>query len=218
MAVSQRPSLNRLILQAQLNKFYSHPVAQVSLGLILTIMAVAFFALVAIKPTLETMANLIKQIDDRRNVDQRLSVKISALSTAQSELASKQGASQVLDAAVPSTPNFTQLLKQLEKAAAENRVVIGTMLTQAVPIERDPNAIKTLEVESIPITMTVSGSYADVRNMLATLSNMQRILVIDRVDILPPTEREVTILNMSVAMRAFAFGTTAVSRPRTPAR
>ncbi len=216
MATVQRPSLNKLLIQAQLNKFYSHPVAKVSFGLILTILAVTFFAMVAIKPTLETMANLIKQIDDRKAVDQKLSLKIAALSTAQSELANKQLASQVLDIAVPSTPSFPLLLKQIEKAATENGVTISTLLTQTVPIERDPATVTTTDLESIPLTLTVNGSYEGILGMLATLTNMQRVLVIDRIDILPPTEKDVAVLNMSVSIRAFAFGSQpAAARPRT---
>lgn len=204
-----------MLIQQQLNKFYSHPVARVSFGLVLTILAVTFFALVAIRPTLETMANLIRQIDDRRSVDQKLSLKIAALSTAQNELASKQQAARILDVAVPSTPDFPQLLTQIEKAASENGVTIGTLLTQTVPIERDPTKVTTTDLESVPVTLTVSGSYEGILGMLSTLSNLQRILVIDRIDILPPTEREVAVLNMSVALRAFAFGAPPAPRTRT---
>jgi Tfp pilus assembly protein PilO len=215
MAAVQRPSINKIILQQQLNKFYSHPVARVSFGLILTILAVTFFGLVAIKPTLETMANLIKQIDDRRIVDQKLSLKIAALSAAQTELSSKQQASAILDQAVPSTPTFPQLLKQIEKAAAENNVTIGTLITQTVPIERDPTTVITTDLESIPINVSVGGDYTGILGMLSTLTNMQRVLVIDRIDILPPSEKDTGVLNMSVSMRAFAFGSQAISRPRT---
>jgi Tfp pilus assembly protein PilO len=215
MAAVQRPSINKIILQQQLNKFYSHPVARVSFGLILTILAVTFFGLVAIKPTLETMANLIKQIDDRRIVDQKLSLKIAALSAAQTELSSKQQASAILDLAVPSTPTFPQLLKQIEKAAAENNVTIGTLIAQTVPIERDPASVTTTDLESIPINVSVGGDYTGILGMLSALTNMQRILVIDRIDILPPSEKETGVLNMSVSMRAFAFGSQAISRPRT---
>lgn len=208
MANTQKPSLNRLILQAQLNKFYSHPVARVSFGLILTILAISFFALFAIRPTLQTMADLIKQIDDKRIVDQKLSLKITSLSTAQAELASKGQDALVLDLAVPSSPNFPLLLKQLEKVATENSVVISTLLSQTVPVERDPAQVATTDLESIPITLNVTGSYAGALGMLSELANMQRILVVDRVDLLPPTEKDVNVLNMSLALRAFAFGTT----------
>ena len=52
----------------------------------------------------------------------------------------------------------------------------------------------------------MTGSYPDLSSFLKDLYSLQRIIVIDRIDILPPTDQDTTVLNMSVAMRAFAFG------------
>lgn len=202
----QRPTLNKIIIQAQLNKFYSHPVARVSLGLVLTIITVIFFALVAIRPTLQTMAELIKSIDDKKIVDQKLSAKIAALSSAQAELASKQDAAGILDVAVPSTPTFTNLLKQIEKLISLHSVALTSMTVQSVPTERDPATVLTTEYQSIPLTLTATGSYDNLIATLHDLYSLQRILAVDRVDLLPPSDQDTSSLTMTVALRAFAFG------------
>ncbi len=202
----QRPTLQKIMIQAQLNKFYSHPVARVSMGLVLTILTVVFFALVAIKPTLQTMAELIRTIDDRKIVDQKLSQKIAALSSAQAELASKQQAAQILDVAIPSTPTFTLLLKEVEKLISEQNVTLVSLIAQSVPTERDPKTSSISDLQSIPLTLTVTGSYENLIATLKSLYTLQRVLVVDRVDILPPSDQDTTTLNMSVALRAFAFG------------
>lgn len=208
-APSTKPSLRRLLIQAQLNKFYSHPVAQVSLGLVLTIVAIVFFALVAIRPTLNTMAELIKQIEDKKQMDQKLSLKITALSTAQAELATKQTDALVLDRAVPSTPLFSHFLKQIEKTCSQNQVTIISLTTQAVPIERDPQTIQGgTNLESIPITLSVRGTYSQLLLVLRQISGLQRLVVIDRVDIFPTTDGDENTLNMSLSLRAFVFSAT----------
>jgi Tfp pilus assembly protein PilO len=214
MPNQQRPSLNRLLLQTQLNKFYSHPIARVSFGLILTIVSISFFAVFAIRPTLQTMAELIKQIDDRKVVDQKLALKIVSLTTAQSELVTKQQDAVVLDTSVPSSPNFPLLLTQIEKIASENNVTMGTLVTTNVPIERDPKTVTTTDLESIPLTLSVSGDYPGVVGMLNELTHMQRLIVVDRIDLLPPTEQSATTLNMSLSVRAFAFGVSAQPKTR----
>ena len=203
---TQRPSLNKLILQAQLNKFYSHPIARVSLGLILTILTLVFFALVAIRPTLQTMAELIRTIDDKKIIDQKLSLKIAALSSAQAELATKAEAANILDVAVPSTPTFSLLLKEVEKLISEHDVTLISLIAQSVPIERDPTTVATTDLQSIPLTITLNGSYTNLLETLRQMYSLQRILVIDRVDMLPPSDQDTETLNMSVAARAFAFG------------
>jgi Tfp pilus assembly protein PilO len=196
-----------MMLQAELTKFYNHPVAQISAGLIMTILAVAFFAFIAIKPTLETMAELIKEIDEKRTVDQKLSLKITALSSAQAELASKGEKAKVIDEAVPSTPEFTRLLKMVERLTAERNVIFTSMIVPTIPIERDPLK-KGTEVESIPLSVNFSGTYSDLYALLNDMQTMRRTLIIDRVDIVPSTDKENTNLNLSVSVRAFAFSPT----------
>jgi hypothetical protein len=71
--------LDRTQLMSALNDFYHKPVAMVSLELFLSIGAVVFFAIFAVRPTLLTMADLIKEIEDKRALDQQLQQKIASL-------------------------------------------------------------------------------------------------------------------------------------------
>lgn len=206
-----RLSISRLMLQRQLNKFYSHPVAQVSVGLSLTIICVGFFALVAIKPTLETMANLLKQIEDKRTIDQKLSLKITSLASAQAELAKKGQAAQVINLAVPPTPQFNTLVKMLEKEATLHQVVVMSLSFPTIPLERDPNHTGT-ELESIPFTISLSGPYSELYAALQDLQNFQRILIIDRIDLVPSADTISSDLVMSISGRAFAFSPTAIKK------
>ena len=198
-----RLTLSRAILQRELNRFYAHPVAKVSLGLILSIITIGFFALVAIKPTLETMSNLLKEIEEKRDVDQRLAQKISALATAQRELNQKGEAAKVLDRSVPTTPQFTFLLKKLEKLAAENNLTFVSLVSSAAPPERTPHS--GIELESIPLILSFSGEYNNIRTFILALTNIDRLISIDDVDIVPPSEKEAKNLTVSFNVRAFAF-------------
>ena len=62
-------------LASLLEQFYHNPVAKVSLELFLTIGLVVFLALFAIKPTLLTMSDLVKEIEDKRELETQLSKK-----------------------------------------------------------------------------------------------------------------------------------------------
>lgn len=201
----QRPSLSKALLQKELNRFYAHPVARVSFGLILTILAVMFFALVAIKPTLETMGDLIKQIEEKQAVDRQLSQKITALSAAQSELAAKEVAAGVITKAVPTTPEFTRFVTIIERIASDHNVSFTSMVISTVPVERDTTH-DGIEIESIPFTAGFSGGYPDLLATLIDLEKMQRLIVVDRVDMVPTADTDSSVITFSVAGRAFAFG------------
>lgn len=199
-----RPSLQKVILQAQLNKFYAKPVARVSLAVILTIITVGFFAFFAIKPTLETMADLIKQIEEKKDVDQKLSIKITALGAAQQELAKHPEVDSLLTAAIPDTPTIGPLLATFEKVAIENQVSYISANFPETPQERD-TTIKGTELNSIPFSVTFSGTYEHLSALISALNNLQRILSIDRLDVVPSTDSQGEELTLTVSLRAYFF-------------
>ena len=208
----QRPSINKALLQAQLAKFYAHPVSQVSSALVLSLLCIMFFALVAIKPTLDTMGELIKQIDEKHDVDDKLSLKIGALATAQKELTTKAASANALSVAVPNTPDFTHLLLMIEKLASEHNVTFISLLAPQMPVERPEPSTPPTNIESIPLNLSLTGSYQDLFAFLKDLQNLQRIVLIDRVDIVPPSQQDDQSLSMSVALRAFAFTNTVATK------
>lgn len=223
MPIAQRPSLSKLLVQTELNKFYEKPVAQVSLGLALSLISIIFFALVAIKPTLETMSDLLKEIAQKQTIDTQLSAKIIALSTAQSQLTAKSQQAQLLYQAVPATPDFVRLITMVEKLASEHNVEYLSFLANKTPLERSTVGIQTspsATLESIPFVLTFQGQYSDLLSVASDLQSLQRIIVIDRIDIIPPTDTanatSVTAaspLLMSLSVRAFTFkGTATLSK------
>lgn len=209
MAMIQRPSLSRTMLQMQLARFYDKPVARVSTSLILSILCVTFFAFAAIRPTLQTMADLIKQIEQKREVDQKLTVKINALSTAQKELSEKEETvKSVLGLAVPSTPQFNELLRVLEKLASEHSVLLVAFTTAAVPVERTPLDVpgtKAPTLESIEFSLAFEGSYEQLAATLQDIQNLKRIMIVDQFLFTETAQDNSTKLLLTVSGRAFTF-------------
>ena len=107
-----------------LNEFYQKPVARVSLELFLSVGAVIFFAIFAIRPTLVTMSDLVKEIEDKRDLDQKLTQKIASLSTAQTTYLEVQDRLYLLEEALPTTPDVIHAIKIVEKIASEQNILI----------------------------------------------------------------------------------------------
>lgn len=202
----QRPSLQKTLIQMDLNRFYDKPVTRVSAALLLSLLCVSFFALAAIKPTLETMAQLIKQIDEKKEIDQKLTQKITALSTAQRELSDKSSLFSMIDRAVPETPRFTELLTVFEKVASENSVGFGSVQIDQVPLESGVTGRAPGTLISYPMILTFSGEYENLLATLRQLQSMGRIVLVDRFDIAPQVQDTTAKnLNLTVSIRAFSF-------------
>lgn len=162
--------------------FYHKPVAKVSLELFLSIGAVLFFAVFAIQPTLVTMSDLIKELEDKRELDQKLQQKVAALSTAQTNYQQIEPQLQYLEEAIPSSPRLIEALLLIEKTASEKGVVIDSLRVGEVPeeVEADLTKANTRRV-AIPISMSISGSYPTLRSYLIDLINLRRTFVIDTI-------------------------------------
>lgn len=214
MAIA-RPSLQKTLIQMDLNRFYENPVTRVSVALVLSLLSIAFFALAAIRPTLQTMAQLIKQIDEKKTLDLQLTQKINALTIAQRQLSEKEALFPVLAVAIPDSPEFTQLLTVLEKLASEHQVSFASSQIQKVPLEEKAdltNSTTGTKLVSYPITLTFSGSYENLTRLMKDMQAIKRIIVIDRFDISPQQQQNQRSLTLTLAVRAFSFSSSPKAR------
>jgi Tfp pilus assembly protein PilO len=190
-----------------LDKFYHNPVAIVSFELFLSIGAILFFALFAIRPTLITMSNLIKEIDDKRALDTQLAQKVAALSTAQSAYLQLQDRLYVLYEALPTGVDIAYALKVIEKAASDQGLTISSMTVLDIPAEVPLDTpINRLERKSLPIQMSVTGSYESIRGFAEQLRDSRRSFVIERITFTAENVRGLRILEASILLGAPYFG------------
>ncbi|PIR58815.1 MAG: hypothetical protein COU69_03380 [Candidatus Pacebacteria bacterium CG10_big_fil_rev_8_21_14_0_10_56_10] len=125
--------LNRRQLKTTLAQFYDHPVARVSLELFLSVGAVIFFAVFAIRPTLLTISDLLREIDQKTEIDSQLSQKVASLSSIQSAFLDLQGRLFVLEQAIPSQPDFITTAKIIEKIASDRQLAISNLQVTELP-------------------------------------------------------------------------------------
>lgn len=195
-------------LITNLNNFYQKPIAKVSIELFLSVGTVLFFAVFAIRPTLVTMSDLIKEIDDKKKLDQQLTQKIAALSTAQSNYLRYQDQLYVLDEALPNQPNTVETAKILEKVASERFLLINSITVKDIPQNEDPTQIKLSEYErlSYPVSITLTGDYPSIRQFVEDLLALRRSLVVDTVLFKTSEQRGVKQLQATVTISVPYFG------------
>lgn len=200
----QRKQLTTTLLQ-----FYHQPVARVSLELFLSIGTVIFFAVFAIRPTLLTMADLIKEIEDKRALDDKLGQKVAALNSAQNEYLSLQNRLVVLDEAIPSSPQLLTALKIIEKLASDKQLVINSISIPEIPAETPADTSNTsvkLERQMLPVTMSITGEYPVIRQFIEDLRNSRRTFVVQSISFSINENREQRHLLASITIGIPYFG------------
>ena len=193
-----------------LQKFYQRPVAQVSLELFLSISAVLFFAIFAIRPTLLTTSDLLKEIEDKEKLDKQFSQKIAALSTVQPLYLQLQDQLLVLDDAIPSSPQLIYSLKVIEKIASELRLVITNINVVEIPEEKNEQnetiTLTSFERIDVPLVISISGDYPSMRQFVESLKEYRRSFVIDTIIFTTKELRGARKLEARITVSAPYFG------------
>jgi Tfp pilus assembly protein PilO len=198
---------DRRQLLASLSSFYDHPVVKTSVELFLSIGAVLFFAIFAIRPTLLTMSDLIKEIDDKKALDKQLGQKVAALSSAQSEFFKVEPRLAVLNQAIPTNPELIKTLKIVEKIASDQKITINSLTINDVPKEIPPNSLFTdLEKRNLTFTITVGGDFPAIREFIEQLMNSQRSFIIQKITFAINDVRGLKRLDATITVAAPYYG------------
>lgn len=169
-------------VQNALFTFYKNPVARVSLELVFSILAVIFFAIFAIKPTLQTMSELVKEIDDKKALDNQLAQKIASLNTAQAQYQKFSSQFYLLDQAIPKTAMLVESLKIVEKLASSNNLVVQGITISSVPEEIIEASAEKSKRETLTFNVDVAGDYLNIRQFADDIMTSRRMMIIDQVN------------------------------------
>ncbi len=188
-------------------QFYNRPIAQVSLELFLSIIAVMFFAIFAIRPTLVTISDLIKEIDDKKALSEKMSQKIASLATVQTQYLGLGDQISILEEAIPSEPKFEEALRVMEKLASDRMLVINSIQVNEVPpTQKEVVPFSQKERKNLPVIITVAGDYPTIRNFVEDLKNYRRALIVDSIVFTVNEERNQKKLTANITVNIQYFG------------
>jgi Tfp pilus assembly protein PilO len=188
-------------LATVLMDFYQKPVARVSIELILSVIVVIFFAIFAIRPTLITMADLVKEIEDKKELTKQMDLKLASLATAQEQYVLHQTKFYLLDETIPLQLDLVRSLKKIEKIAGEGQLVINSMSLSEIPQKVREESLTSnfgdYERKFLEINIELIGNYFQIREFAEKIINLRQLIVVDQVSISKETESD----NLSATLR-----------------
>lgn len=164
-------------------KLYQEKKSRVYSGIILSILTITFFLSFAIRPTLVTIASLLKEIENQKVVAEKLQDKITALNTAQIEYQKIKKDLVFVDETLPIHPDISSLITQLEVLARDSNLSVdGIQFSRTVLKDQEGN-IKNSKIKEGPpgidFTLAVVGDYKNLISFLDSLTNLRRLVLID---------------------------------------
>ena len=149
--------------------------------IVLTLTASMILGLFAINPTLSTTANLQKQIDDNKFVEQKLVGKITNLSLLQQKYTSiKKDLPMVYDA-IPASTQIPSLMAEIQTIAGNSNIKLDNFQTFTVDLSTAQTVNK--KYSSFDFGFSGEGTYSNIINFMDQLLNFQRIIAISNVSI-----------------------------------
>lgn len=204
MEIGSRYANHRFGSQFKLKKLTEGPLVQAAVTVILSLFTVSFFGIFAIKPTLSTIAGLMREIKDKKIVSQQLDAKVEALSLGQTSYEKIKPYLERIENAVPAEALFLRLISEIKLLALEDQVALETASfdnfylvnqggdlvspQEAVPVDKKqeakPEEAKAKTQESKPnelvFSLSLSGDYKNLKKFVADLTKIDRLVLVEK--------------------------------------
>ena len=174
-------------------------------GLALTLCALSLFGFFAIKPTISTITKLQKEISDSQLVLDQLGVKINNLTELRKQYFNLQNDIPVVTDAITVQPDVPVLFGQIQSLARTSSVTIKSLQNFEVEILRNDTK-SNKSYYSYSFSVGGSGSLESISNFMQRLTNMERIVNIDKFSINSVVGQESQSIDFDIQGTAFFQG------------
>lgn len=172
----------------------------------LSLITVTFFALAAIKPTLTTIAQLTREIKDKREASQKLQQKIDAIVAAQKVYAKNVDLLLLLNEALPEKNEFPRLAFFLEELASSSGVELKSLNFEKITTKQKSTTTYDQPLaNSLRISLGVAGDFLKLKDFLNGLESSRRVIKMELVSFSQVKKGEIQELSLQFVGRA-SFG------------
>jgi FtsZ-binding cell division protein ZapB len=192
---------------ARFRKYYTalepawdKPKNRVYTAIIFSFLAISLFGWYAIKPTIQTILVLQKEIEEKQAVNSKMDQKIENLIKARAALDAIAPQLYLIDEAVPNEAEALDLSLQLRNLINESSATIAALTVSQVPLTPvDATAIKTdqrLKSTDFMVSTTIGGGYDSFENVLRNINILRRLVSIQSMTIRVAKGEEIIIKSL----------------------
>lgn len=160
-------------------------------SVILTFLALSFFGIFAINPTISTIARLRRELADNTYTEAQLAQKINNLSSLGREYQQITDDIPYVLNAVPSDPQISLLAAQIQSLARSAGVNLEGLQTFQVEVITPITSNKNYS--SFTFSLVAEGSYDSVLTLIEDIATMQRVVSLDTIAINRKADQSGTI-------------------------
>lgn len=168
---------------------------------IFSFLAISLFGWYAIRPTLQTILFLRREIKDKTDINKKMDQKITSLIEAQAMYQKIQKDIPTLYQAIPSTTNVIELVSSLKNIASDSGVQISSIQIPEVPLYTAEASLpgslsqqktntklqteKERKLSEFTLSLAVNGQYPQIKIFLDKSREFRRLMTIDTLAMIP---------------------------------
>jgi len=163
-------------------------------SVIFSFLAVSLFGWYAIRPTIQTILYLKREITDNTLINKQMEDKISALIETQAYYQQIEPLLPDVDQALPPNPDAIPVVIQLRNLASISGVLLTSLQPASTPLlgqnpSKNNNApvssIVSSKQQSYDLSVSIQGSFKNIRSYLSGIINMRRVTTITGMTLSP---------------------------------
>lgn len=169
------------------------------LEILLSLITISLFSLLALRPTLITIAELIIDIESKKETVVVMDAKIEDLGRAQKLYDQEIRRIKLLEDSVPKEPAPEGFIRQIEGLSAKHAVgIISMSLEEVIILGKESPAQKADNAEQLSFSVSTSADYPQLYSFLKDLEKMRRPLNVHSLSVSTSTTKEKTFLVLVV--------------------
>lgn len=153
--------------------------------LILSLTTIVVFSVFALRPTLLTIAKLIKEVESKEETLNTLSNKLNNLNVARSTYEKEQDNIKLLDISVPKHPNVDSHIRQVEGLVENKPIQVNSFSVGGVTILNSDDNLQNKQpseskkINTMTFSLNVTSNYETITNLILSLENLRRPVTIE---------------------------------------
>lgn len=200
-------------IRADIQQFYSKPLTRVSFELIVSILTVIVFALFALRPTLITMSELLRDIQEKQVLDEQLGEKISSLATAQSEFLVYQPQILALDSVIMRNASLEEVAYYLESLIADSGLQVQRLAFGQIPVittfPEDSSRTQPV-LTKYQAQIVVEGELSDLQEFLARVEQVKPLFSVNGWSVSPTASEDRPPIESAINIAVYIYTDPAV--------
>lgn len=180
----------KTVLLNNLDQYQKKADLRIYVEIILSLITISIFSIFALRPTLITIAKLVKDVESKKEVLEQMGTKLSQLQQAQMEYDREEEKITMLRTAIPTTPSPDIFIRQVEgisnRSASVTNMSIGevVVLGTSIPPQKTPDQASSLPEGVVSTNASINAqtqinNYSSAYEFLRGIENLRAPLFLD---------------------------------------